>query len=54
MLIKVLYCNFFQQDFKNDKDYLSADMRQMLLTGKVRSAINPLFCVFGVCSELKG
>lgn len=25
----------FQQDFKNDKEYLLADMRQMLLTGKV-------------------
>lgn len=27
--------NKFQQDFKNDKEYLLADMRQMLLTGKV-------------------
>lgn len=28
-------CTYFQQDFKNDKEYLSAEMRQMLLTGKV-------------------
>lgn len=31
---------FCQQDFKNDKEYLSTEMRQLLLTGKV-TKMNP-------------
>ena len=30
---------FYQQDFKNDKEYLSTEMRQLLLTGKVNKKI---------------
>jgi len=35
MLIKVFCRDLFPQDFKNDKEYLSTEMKQMLLSGKV-------------------
>lgn len=40
VLTAVFSSKFCQQDFKNDKEYLSTEMRQLLLTGKV-TKINP-------------